>query len=455
MNILEKVMPNYVKFLRDNKQVIFSILLIIVIPCILVINTLLLVRSMADNMDYELRLRGEMAGQIVATHAESFLEDPELLNEQIGRIKSESLFGAISQIDVLVPTDEDYQVRASTDAAQVGQAKRQANYALAWSDGKSNAHLTETETDAGEQERIWKVVSVIRNEAGQKLGLVEIGVSTTHIDQKTEDILLRSLVILVISIIVVLLLIASNAQLFEYAVLFRKLKEVDHMKDDFISVASHELKTPVTAAKGFISLIQLEGESLSQDTLDDLDKAKASLERLGDLVDDLLDVSRIEQKRLKLDLQPVDVRDTLLEVIDTMRTPAEEKGLVLVFRQYQGDLPKVNLDRDKYRQILVNLISNAIKYTFKGKIEVFLEYEKLGKVAIHFQDTGIGMSAQEVNQLFNKFYRVRNRKARDVVGTGLGLWITKQLVEIMNGQIYVESVEELGSKFTIEFPIVE
>ena len=156
MNIFEKMMPNYVKFLRDNKQVIFSILLIIVIPCILVINTLLLVRSMADNMDYELRLRGEMAGQIVATHAENFLSAPDMLREQITRIKSESLFGAISQLDVLVPAEGDFLVLASTDTAIENQVKRQANYALAWSDGKSNAHLTDEVTDAGEQSRLWK-----------------------------------------------------------------------------------------------------------------------------------------------------------------------------------------------------------------------------------------------------------------------------------------------------------
>jgi len=444
----------YFRFLRDNRQVLFSLVLVIVIPVLLVFNTLWLVRSMSQNIDYELRLRAEMAGQLVGRNVAEQFDDTSLVQQEIGRIRESSLFGAITRVEVLRPTDEGFEILASTNSDSVNRVEGNPGYILAWNNQSSIAQLVIHRSE-GEERREWRVTSQILNEDGRKIGLVDISIDTAQIDLKTAAVLERAMIMLAVSILVVILLLASNAQLFEYALLFRKMQEVDHMKDDFISVASHELKTPVTAAKGFISLIQLEGEKLSKDTLDDLEKAKASLNRLGELVNDLLDVSRIEQNRLKLENQRMDVRVVLDEVVEQMRSMAEEKGIIMVYDRDAQTIPPISLDPSKYRQVLVNLISNAIKYTFEGEVRIRVEYQGLSKVGISVQDSGIGMSAQEVAQLFGKFYRVRNRRAKDVVGTGLGLWITKQLTEIMGGKIYVESVENIGSKFMIEFPIDE
>jgi len=140
------------------------------------------------------------------------------------------------------------------------------------------------------------------------------------------------------------------------------------------------------------------------------------------------------------------------DVVNQMSFQAKEKGLFLLLQKPNQAIPHIQADKTKMWQVLWNLVSNSVKYTMKGRVEVMIEVLPTF-VRIRVKDTGIGMTSKERERLFEKFYRVMNRQAKDVVGTGLGLWITKELVQRMNGKIYVDSIEDVGSEFIVEFPI--
>jgi len=445
-----------VKVIRSNQQVMYALALIVTIPLILAINTFFVVDSMGKHMDYELRLKAELAGSIVSAYSSDMLAAPEQLQAKIEEIKTNSLYEAVKTIEVLVPSGEDFRVLSSTTPSRIDEIMPQWHYTFAWHEDESIATLVKQVED-GKEERVWRIVNPLHDEEGGKIGLVDIGVSTANIDAKTADILTRSWIVLLISVVVVLLLIATNAKLFEYELLFHKIQEVDQMKDEFISIASHELKTPVTAARGFLSLVQQQCATAAENTVDhqiqgDVEKAVQCLQRLSDLVSDLLDVSRIEQDRLRLVIQDVDIDEIVTDVVNQMSFQAKEKGLFLLLQKPNQAIPHIQADKTKMWQVLWNLVSNSVKYTMKGRVEVMIEVLPTF-VRIRVKDTGIGMTSKERERLFEKFYRVMNRQAKDVVGTGLGLWITKELVQRMNGKIYVDSIEDVGSEFIVEFPI--
>ncbi|HDS11436.1 MAG TPA: HAMP domain-containing histidine kinase, partial [Candidatus Wirthbacteria bacterium] len=360
MSIYQQV-KSYLGFLRSNKQIVYALALIVIVPLILAGNTYYVVNETGKNMDYQLRLEAEMVGTLVASFSSPILDNQAELQNRIEIIKNQALQDYVSRIDIMVPHQEQFLVMASTDLWRVGNYVPEWQYAYAWHQNEALAtysHLDDLESE----DHVWKVTSIIRDEGQKRIGLVDVSISTRHIDQKTQDILIRSLVVLVFSILVVLLLVANNVRLFEYALLFHKMKEVDGMKDDFISTASHELKTPVTAARGFLSLIQQEGDQLDQQIKDDIDKSVGCLDRLSELVSDLLDVSRIEQQRIKLRLEMVDAKEVIEDIVEQMQDAAEEKGLFMIFQPLLEETPLIEVDRSKLRQIVWNLVSNAIKY---------------------------------------------------------------------------------------------
>ena len=233
---------------------------------------------------------------------------------------------------------------------------------------------------------------------------------------------------------------------------YEELKSLDRMKDEFISMASHELRTPISTIKGYLSMI-LEGDFGELDTRGkkNLKIIEESNNRLGKLVDDLLNVSRIKQKRLQIRLEPLNIEKVINDVIDLLILKIKDKGIDLRL-DLNKEYDLVLADEDKVKQILVNLIDNAIKYTDSGYIDISIKKEnKFIKIII--KDSGIGIKRKDQEKLFTKFYRVKNNKTISTEGTGLGLWITKQLVELMNGTIYLNSKEKKGTEVSFTIPI--
>jgi signal transduction histidine kinase len=291
---------------------------------------------------------------------------------------------------------------------------------------------------------------------GIKTHLLSAKISLAAIDGMVRENLFWSYFWLVITVLVVILVLASNTRLFQYASLYRRLKEVDQMKDDFISMASHELRAPITAIRGYLSLFLEDAfGKFEEKPKQVMSTTMAIATHLATLVEDLLDVSRIEQGRMKLDIEDLAVEPVIEELINQLRYEADKKGLTFTFRQPEEKLPPVRADKARIKQVLINLMSNAIKYTPSGSVTVTTALKPDSMLEIRVIDTGLGMSAEAREKLFQKFYRVRTTATATIPGTGLGLWITKQIVEIMGGRIYCDSIEKVGTQMSVILPIAK
>ncbi|WP_026584596.1 two-component system histidine kinase PnpS [Bacillus sp. J33] len=230
-----------------------------------------------------------------------------------------------------------------------------------------------------------------------------------------------------------------------------ELKKLEQMRKDFVANVSHELKTPITSIKGFSETL-LDGAMEDKQALNDfLNIILKESDRLQSLIQDLLDLSKIEQQGFSLTIQPMDLTVALEDVIAIMKGKAAEKDIVF---EYKRDESSVYIEGDVHRlkQVFINIISNAISYTpNKGTIYISLE-ETEKAVFAEIRDTGIGIEASEIPRIFERFYRVDKARSRNSGGTGLGLAIVKHLVEAHKGSITVNSEVGKGTSFTIELP---
>ena len=234
------------------------------------------------------------------------------------------------------------------------------------------------------------------------------------------------------------------------------LKEVSELKDEFVSLVSHELRTPMTAVSGTLSTV-LDGFAgkIESETKEFLQGAKNETDRLLRMVNNLLNISRIESGRLKYDIEEFDAWDVIKTSYQNLLPLAVEKSLSLEKPQ-KPDFPiRIKADRDKFEELLNNLIGNSIKYTESGK--VWLEIARKGTfLEFSISDTGVGISKEDQKKLFKRFSRTERRTGeKRAKGTGLGLYICKILVEGMGGKIGIESESGRGSKFFFSLPSAE
>ncbi len=446
------------QFISQNKQIIYAIILLLVIPGVLILNTVFLISRFQKSIDQELYHKSIALAQVVNAGLVDDLKNLESTTTQAklqAKLKQIADFNPqITSLSILSSSSQGFRVVADLNDNLVGQEVKNIGYAIAWQKDQPTAYLTKRFVN-GQENRFWVITMPLRDSQKNKVGLLALDVSLSFMDQLTQQVLAQSYFILFLTVLLVVLLLINTTRLFQYAVLYRKLREVDKMKDEFISMASHELRTPVTGIRGYISMF-LDGSfgPLNEKMRQSLLTIEKSSQHLATLVEDLLNVSRIEQGRLKIEPQLIEIAPVILEVIEELKPQAQAKKIDLKYYQKAKVLPKLKLDKNRFRQILINLVGNAIKYTPQGSVEVIVESQENKRrqaVLIKIKDTGIGMSAQERKRLGEKFYRVRNEKTAGISGTGLGLWITKQLVEIMGGQIMIDSIEGVGTQVTLRF----
>ncbi len=233
----------------------------------------------------------------------------------------------------------------------------------------------------------------------------------------------------------------------------RRLKELDRMKSDFVSNVSHELRTPLTAIKGSVDNM-LDGitGSLTEKQIKYLERIKSNADRLGRLITDLLDLSRIEAGKIDLKPQRLVADLVVKDVAEVLRGVAAEKLVKLDVISSRDSIP-IWADRDKVVQILMNLVGNAIKFTPpRGQIKIAIEESDGDWVKLSVIDTGPGIPAEEAVKIFDKFYQIEHSNNPKAKGTGLGLAISKALVEMHGGRIWVESGINRGSTFSFSLP---
>lgn len=226
------------------------------------------------------------------------------------------------------------------------------------------------------------------------------------------------------------------------------LKKLEQVRTEFLGNVSHELRTPIFGVQGYI-------ETLLNGAINDknvnknfLQKAARHAENLNNLLNDLIDISMIESGQMKMSFTHFNIKDYLETIINDLKHIADGKGIELTLGEIR---PKLQLlgDKARLRQVMVNLISNAVKYTDNGKVEVTVEeFETEGKIIV--RDTGIGISETDLARIFERFYRVDKVRSRAVGGTGLGLAIVKHILEAHGSKIEVKSQLGKGSEFSFK-----
>ncbi|MDQ2981086.1 MAG: HAMP domain-containing histidine kinase [Actinomycetota bacterium] len=231
-----------------------------------------------------------------------------------------------------------------------------------------------------------------------------------------------------------------------------RLRELDRLKDEFVSLVSHELRTPLTSIRGYLELLLEEGgDELTEDQRRFLGIVDRNSGRLLTLVTDLLFLAQIEAGKLALHLGTVDLTEIVEDSIETSSPIAAARGIELV--ACTEPIPSLEGDRARLAQVLDNLVSNALKFTpGGGRVEVRLKAQN-GLAVLEIEDTGLGIPEAEQDQLFERFFRSSRATESAIPGTGLGLTITKAIVERHGGQIVLESTEDVGTTVRVQLPI--
>lgn len=229
--------------------------------------------------------------------------------------------------------------------------------------------------------------------------------------------------------------------------------EIAQMKNEFVSTVSHELRTPLTSIKGYVDLI-LDGDAgeINEIQHEFLGIVKENSDRLVELINDMLDISRIESGRIHFKVQPLDIGDLIVGAVDTFRAVLAQNGRTVDVRIPEG-LPAIAADPDRVGQVLINYISNALKYSpGGGKVTVSAKHVD-DMVVVSVRDRGLGISREDQKRLFTKFYRVDSALTRNIGGTGLGLSICKSIIELLGGETGVKSKIGDGSTFWFSLPV--
>ncbi len=229
------------------------------------------------------------------------------------------------------------------------------------------------------------------------------------------------------------------------------LKQVEQVKAQFVNMVAHELRAPLAAVDGFLSVLQ-EGYAQDPDKQQEiLERSRKRIRALVDLVGDLLEMSRMEAGTVRREIAAQRIDAILEEVVGLMQPLAEQNG-ICIERRFAEELPPIEADREELIRLFNNLVSNAVKYNKSmGRVEIAVE-EEGPFVKLRFADTGIGISEEGQKRLFTEFFREKSTEARHVVGTGLGLSIVKSIVDFYHGRIEVESELGKGSVFTVWLP---
>jgi len=443
-----------ISFIKKNPGILYSLFLIIFIPLTLFLNTFFSTKSFQENIDYTLKTNALLIESILGSFSSDFISNPKTLQEKITQIVKEN--PEISGLRIALRENDKYVIIASQKPEEIKSEIRGGpeflnQIILAWNNDMAIAHLILDE----KKTRLWRVVKPLKDLAGNKIGIITLSMSLESADILMKKAIYQVYVITLLAILLALFLIIHHTKLFGYVTLSKRLQEIDRVKDGFIRMATHELQSPIANIRGYISALEEEVSGfLNEAQKEYLDRITISAKNLSDLISDILEVSRIEQGRLDFTPQKIFPSVLIKEVAEEIKLKTEQKNLSLILELDEKPC-QIAVNPNRFRQILTNLLENSIKYTFEGGISIKTSCDENKKrYIIEIKDSGIGISAEHQTRLFEKFYRVKTRETAGIPGTGLGLWITKQLSEKMGGKIFVESMGKVGTKFTIIFPLI-
>ena len=233
---------------------------------------------------------------------------------------------------------------------------------------------------------------------------------------------------------------------------YKKMKELEIMRDEFVNIATHELKTPLVPIFGYLSII-LKDKKLDKKHRKYLEIALKAAKKENKLIGNIMDFSKLESDKIKFNKTNIDIENIIITAVQELNTFAIEKNIKIETKIQEG-LPKIYGDKQRLTQVITNLINNSIKFTDKGSITVKAKYER-EKIIISIKDTGIGISKNIIPKVFTKFFQADSTLRRKQDGVGLGLSICKRIIEAHDGNLWVKSTEGKGSTFTFTLPLKE
>jgi len=420
--------------IRKYSVLVYAVFLVLSVTGAVFWNSYSTLRRFEDTTDKLLLGKAGLAEGVFGALATDLLDDPATLREKITALRDGEPDITSIVVYERLPGGDGFRTIASTDPEDADTVRTEFPYMLAWAEEDGAAFSTEEEGI-----RSWNVLKRIGDE-----GLVFFRFSLAENEAFVRRAIVRSYAVTIGTLAIVILLLLQHLRFSKYALRSADLEEVNRMKDDFISMASHELRNPLSVIRGYADLL---GDDPSpEERRDYVGKISRTTEGMSELVDDLLDVSRLEQGRFPIRTVDMDIRSVLATLVDDYRKSAKEKGLDLVF--HDAEVPRVSADPDRARQVLSNLLSNAVKYTEKGSVTVSVA-EDGERVIVTVADTGYGISSEAMTDLFSKFYRVKTERTSEIRGTGLGLWISREIARRMGGELGAESIEGVGSHFRL------
>ncbi|MFA6183611.1 MAG: HAMP domain-containing sensor histidine kinase [Parcubacteria group bacterium] len=448
---MKNLFARAISFIKENPSVMYSLVLVLLVPIAFFINTYLVNLSYEEDLNKITQRKAILIEDILENVIAKEANNADKIQEIIGNIISEDSEVVSLTVSNFQNQTNDFKIVAASDKNLVGniQPDNMQNM-IAWTNPEGIAFL-----DEKNNERFWKVTKILKSNSEEKIGLISMSLSLASTDFLINRTIRNSYWVLFVTIIIVLLFVSNQARLFGYALMVTKLKEIDKMKDMFISMASHELRSPLGAMKGYVDFLKDKKEILAdEDANHYVSNISLSIERLNGLVADMLEVSRIEGNRMPMEISEINPNKVISESVEEIKSQAIQKGLKLIYTPPIDDKLIILADVNRLKQVLINLIGNSIKYTPAGSVTVSV-VAKNNELGITIADTGIGISSEDQANLFNKFHRIQNEKTKNIIGTGLGLWITMEIVKRMNGRITIESIEGVGSHFTVYLPVVK
>jgi len=438
-------------FIKQNPSILYSLFLIVFLPLILWGNTVFVITSFEKNIDFITQEKALSIENILGEFISEKISDPEFLQEQVNKISKQ--VPEISDLQIITYQDGKFKIIASQEQEKTAKEISDPSISLAWHQEQDIAHLV-----GSKGERFWKTAKLLKNENKEKIALISLKLSLKNTDLWIARVAQISYIAVMLAIFLVLFLVFHHTRLFQYLKLSKELQELDKIRESFFRMAIHELQSPITNIRAYIECLKEEiGDKILAERKEDLERISISAKSLSELIYDILKVIKIEHQ--VLDLTPEDIFPSAIvtEIIESTKTRIEGKGIIFNCQTKKQDEKTdwvIKINANRFREILTNLIENAIKYTNKGKIEIE-EWPDFFKKKYYFsiKDTGIGISGEEQQNLFEKFYRIKNKETSGIPGTGLGLWIVKNLCQKMQGSIMVESIKNIGTKFTISFPL--
>lgn len=439
------------RFVRNNPQIIYTLFLLVAIPLAFFFTSEQFLRVASQNQDRLERSRIGLLQDAFALFAAEYVNDSAYLQKQMRALAKNN--ETMVTFDLLgKPAGGSYPVLASLDDNAVGTSVEFGALSMALlsaATGDLNHQSYAAEFFSGGA-RYWRSVrAIVATDTEDVVAYIVTDLSVAEADSLARGNIQKAYMVLIVIIVLIVILLARQARIIDYATLYARLKDVDKMKDDFVSMAAHELRSPLTVIRGYTEMIG-ESETLSPKGQTQLGNIDHAATQLNTLIGDILDVAKLQEGRMSFRFVAVDVDLEITTIVESFMRPAKDKELSLSY--VPNPLPQIEVDIDRFRQVLVNFVGNAIKYTPEGEVRVTTNVDN-DRVMIRISDTGMGISAEDQKKLFEKFFRVKNKDTEKITGTGLGLWITHQIVKEMKGTISVESIQGKGTDFIVSFPI--